>query len=216
VVLAVFAVILGWAIPFSGLSLTSLLEQARPAGTAEGTKMAASAVAMPAEHLAHDDPKVHVPVSLIAFATALMGFILATAFYGLGTLDPEDARRQFAPLYRLCRNKWWFDELYDAVFVQPVLRISGWVAAIDRRGIDWLADGLARWTVAVSRLDDWIDRLLVDRLVDRIAEWTYGTGLWLRTLQTGMLRQYVVWIVVGTVALFVLISFYWNLAVAGR
>ena len=89
------------------------------------------------------------------------------------------------------------------------------MAAIDRRGIDWLADGLARWTVAVSRLDDWIDRLLVDGMVDRIAEWTYGAGLWLRTLQTGMLRQYIVWIVVGTVALFVLISFYWNLAIAG-
>ena len=214
VILAVLAAIAGWAIPFSGLSLPSLLEQARPAGTAEGVAMAVSAVAMPAEHLSHLAP-VHVPVSLIAFGTALAGFILATAFYGLRTLDPEDVRRQFAALYRLFRNKWWFDELYDRVFVRPVLRISDWVAAIDRRGIDWLADGLARWTVAISRLDDWIDRLFVDGLVNGIAKWTYGVALWLRTLQTGKLRLYVVWIVVGTVALFVLISFFRDLAVAG-
>ena len=214
VILAVLAAIAGWVIPLSGLSLPSLLEQARPAGTAEGVAMAVSAVAMPAEHLSHLAP-VHVPVSLIAFGTALAGFILATAFYGLRTLDPEDVRRQFAALYRLFRNKWWFDELYDRVFVRPVLRISDWVAAIDRRGIDWLADGLARWTVAISRLDDWIDRLFVDGLVNGIAKWTYGVALWLRTLQTGKLRLYVVWIVVGTVALFVLISFFRDLAVAG-
>ena len=40
-------------------------------------------------------------------------------------------------------------------------------------------------------------------------------GLRLRTVQSGNLRQYVMWIAVGTVALFLLISFYWNWAWAG-
>jgi hypothetical protein len=44
---------------------------------------------------------------------------------------------------------------------------------------------------------------------------TYAVGVWLRALQSGNLRQYVMWIAVGTVALFLLISFYWNLALAG-
>ena len=215
VILATMAVIVGWRLPFSNLSLTSLLEQSRPLGTAEGTSIAVSTIAMPAEHLSHLS-EVHIPVSLIAFSTALVGFILATAFYGLKTLDPADAQKQFAPLDRLFRHKWWFDELYDLILIRPSHWIAGKVAATDKLGIDWLADGLARCTVAVSRLDDWIDRLFVDGLINRIAQWTYGVAVWLRTLQTGQLRQYVMLIVVGTVALFVLISFYWNFAVAGH
>ena len=44
-----------------------------------------------------------------------------------------------------------------------------------------------------------------------IARWTYALGLRLRAIQTGNIRQYVMWIAVGTVALFVLMSLYWNL-----
>ncbi len=214
VILALFAVTAGWSLPLSGVGIPWLLEQARPAGTAEGIALAGSTVALPAEHLSHAH-RVHVPVSLIAFATALVGFILATAFYGVRTLDPADARRQFAPLDRLFRNKWWLDELYQAALVRPVLRLAWWAATIDRQAIDWAAHGVARCTVLVSRADDWLDRLVVDGLVDRVAAWAYGAGLWLRRVQTGNLRQYVMWIVVGTVGIFVLVSFYWSLAVAG-
>ena len=44
--------------------------------------------------------------------------MLATAFYGLRKLDPDDVRRTFAPLYWFLVHKWWFDELY-AVPVRP-------------------------------------------------------------------------------------------------
>ena len=45
--------------------------------------------------------------------------------------------------------------------------------------------------------DRWIDRTFVDGSVDAIARKTYAIGLWLRTIQTGRLRQYIVFIVVG-------------------
>ena len=48
-----------------------------------------------------------------------------------------------------------------------------------------------------------------------MARWTYALGLRLRTIQTGNIRQYVMWIAVGTVGLFVLMSLYWNY-VSGR
>jgi NADH:ubiquinone oxidoreductase subunit 5 (subunit L)/multisubunit Na+/H+ antiporter MnhA subunit len=214
VLLAGLAVIAGWTLPWTDLSLTALLEQARPAGTADGVSIAAAAIHMPAEHLSHA-AAIHLPVAMVASVAALIGFVLATGFYGLGTLDPEDARRQFAPLYRLFKNKWHFDELYQWAFVRPAMRIAAWTAAADRRLIDGLADGLARWTVSLARVDDWIDRLFVDRLVDLAAQGTYAIGLWLRTFQTGKLRQYVMWIVVGMVGLFVVISFCRGLAAAG-
>ena len=43
-----------------------------------------------------------------------------------------------------------------------------------------LADGLARLALAVSRLDDWIDRFFIDGLVNGIARRTYAVGLRLR------------------------------------
>jgi NADH-quinone oxidoreductase subunit L len=135
-------------------------------------------------------------------------------FYGVKSSDPEEARRQFSRIHQFLYHKWWFDELYQLAFVRPVMFVSRLTADLDRKGIDGLADSLARWTTAVSSADDWIDRIFVDGLVNGIARWSYGIGLWLRNLQTGNLRQYVMFIVVGTVALFVLVSLYWNFAFA--
>ncbi len=136
-------------------------------------------------------------------------------FTALHKIDPRDVRRTFPGVYSLFAHKWWFDELYAFVFVRPVLRVSGWVAAIDKLGIDWLADNSARAVVAIARLDEWIDRVFVDALVNLTARWTYALGLRLRRVQTGSIRQYVMWIVVGTVGLFVLMSLYWNYTVTG-
>jgi NADH:ubiquinone oxidoreductase subunit 5 (subunit L)/multisubunit Na+/H+ antiporter MnhA subunit len=216
VILAVCSVVAGWNLLATNIGLEPLLEQARPVGTAEGgtAGLLLPSVTQPAEHLIHT-PVVHVKASYIAFVMALLGFLLATAFYGLRRLDPADVRRQFAPLYNFLIHKWWFDELYQWAFVRPVLRLSDWVAAIDQQGIDWLADHAARGVVVLSRLDDWIDRTFVDTTVNLLARWTYALGLKLRTLQTGSIRQYVMLMALGVVALFVLMSIYWNCAVAG-
>ncbi|MBU4272804.1 MAG: NADH-quinone oxidoreductase subunit L [Planctomycetes bacterium] len=215
-VLAVLAVVAAWNLPFTELGLKPLLEQARPVGTVEGVAggMLLPNVAMPAEHLAHEYAN-SVKAEWSAFAVALLGFLLATAFYGLRKLDPADARRTFSPLYKLFVHKWWFDELYALLLIRPVLRISNWVEAIDKRVIDWLADNSARAVAAVARLDDWIDRIFVDNTVNLLARWTYSTGLWLRRLQTGNVRQYVMWLGAGLVGLFVLMNLYWNYATAG-
>jgi NADH-quinone oxidoreductase subunit L len=146
----------------------------------------------------------------MAFGTALTGFLLATAFYGVQSVDPADVRRAFPGLYRFLWNKWWFDEAYRFLFIRPALTISNWIAAADRSGIDRAVDGLARAARGVSIADDWFDRTFVDGLVNRTADWVYAVGLWMRTLQTGRLRQYVLFVAVGTVALFVIASLYWN------
>ena len=214
-VLAVLAVVAAWNLPICKLGLEPLLEQARPVGTAEGVAggMLLPNVTMPAEHLAHDPAAgIAVKAEWSAFAVALLGFLLATAFYGLRKLDPADARRTFSPLYKLFLHKWWFDELYALLLIRPVLWISALVEAIDKRVIDWLADNSARAVAAIARLDDWIDRIFVDNTVNLLAQWTYSPGLWLRRIQTGNIRQYVMWLGAGLVGLFVLMSLYWNYA----
>ncbi len=217
-ILAALAVVSAWNVPFTGLGLRPLLEQARPAGIEEGIDHGSiwPSVTMPSEHFAHS-PEGHgiaVAAEWAAFATAAAGFLLATAIYLWHKFDPKEISRSFAPFYWLFSRKWLFDELYAFLFVRPVQRVAGWVAAFDKQGIDWLADNAARAVGAVALVDDWIDRTFVDAAVNLLARWTYALGLRLRTVQTGNIRQYVMWIVVGTVGLFVLMSWY-GIAIEG-
>ena len=214
-VLAFFAVTVGWSL--GGLSLPGLLEQARPQGTlptVEGGMMLTELV-LPNEHLSHV-PEIKEPAGLIAFSTALGGLLLASVIYLWRVIDPYEVRQQFAGVYRFLIHKWWFDELYNALFVQPTLFIARRISEFDRKIIDGLIHGLAAFTKLLARLEDSIvDRFLVDGLINAVARRTWNLGLSLHSMQTGQLRQYVMFIVVGTVALFVLISFFWTMALAG-
>ena len=201
-----------------GLSLQGLLEQARPAGTA------ADATGMwlnwnwPNEHTAHlaeNHARIVVPVTLFATGTWVVGIGLAAAMYWLGYLKADDVRRQFSPIYNLLINKWWFDELYDWMWVRPTLVIGRLIAAVDRNWIDGILHGLANLTRRFANFWEWLaDRTVVDGVVNLSADWVHSAGLSLRQIQTGKLRQYVMFIVVGALALFVLISFFWSSTLA--
>jgi NADH-quinone oxidoreductase subunit L len=93
-----------------------------------------------------------------------------------------------------------------------VMFLAGVISRFDKIIIDGLIDSLARGTVQISKLDDMFDRYFIDGLVNLTAHWTYSIGTSLRRVQTGKLRQYVMLIVIGTVALTVLIK--WSAAAA--
>ena len=139
----------------------------------------------------------------------MLGMLLAAVFYWWKFLDAKETGESFGPVHRFLLNKWWFDELYDRLFVKPTHAISRFIAAIDRVLLDGILHGVARVTKLISSAWDRIlDRSLVDGLANGIARWTYGIGLSLRAAQTGQLRQYVMFIALGTVTLFLLISFF--------
>jgi hypothetical protein len=73
-------------------------------------------------HAAHEAPTW---VKVSPFIAMLIGFVLAWLFY---IKRPEPAGRlaaQQRPLYLFLLNKWYFDELYDVIFVRP----AKWLAA---------------------------------------------------------------------------------------
>jgi len=203
-VLSVFAIAVAWPIP--GPSLINLLEQSRPAGTLAGAQGVLVDMVWPNEHDSHEDP-IRIPATLIAFSTALGGFLLATVMYCWKWLDAAEVSRQFSPIHRFLLNKWWFDELYEVIFIRPTLWFSNLFAALDRRWIDGLVDGLARLVLRISSVWEYVaDQIIVDGFVDKMAATTYAMGLSLRRVQSGSLRTYVVSIVIGMVVLFVLVS----------
>jgi proton-translocating NADH-quinone oxidoreductase chain L len=214
--LAVFAVGVGWKSPFAGFSVTSLLEQARPVGTlATTTGDWLPALTHPNEHLSHD-PHIAMPASWAAFVAALAGVVLASMIYLWRWLHADEIAHSFAPIYRLFANAWWFDAIYNWLFVRPVLWISRIVAGIDRWAIDPVVNALAYGTAGFARVFDLlVDRRGLDESIDRMARGTWYFGNWMRQIQTGSLRQYVLMMVVGTLALFVVVSLCWKYALAG-
>ena len=195
---------------FDSLNLANLLGQARPAGLAADSTGRLLAWTWPDEHKSHAW-EYKFPATMLATGTWIFGIGLATLMYGLGYLSAADVRKQFAPAYTLLINKWWFDELYDFIFVRPTLLISQFVSGIDRNWIDGLLHAISRATVWFSRRWDFVaDRVVVDGSVNLLAGWLYSLGLGMRSIQTGRLRQYVMFIVVGAIAIFVLISFFWS------
>jgi NADH-quinone oxidoreductase subunit L len=209
--------LLGVAWQLSGyghVTLASLIEQGRPAGTLEIGSGPWTSLVWPDEHASHA-ADIRTWVTIIAFLTALGGILLAAVFYGWRLLNADDARRQFAGVYHLLLNKWWFDELYDWLFVRPTLLISQIAAAIDRRWIDGFIDGLASVVQRFSALWDFVaDGVIVDGFVNKFAQVMHALGLSLRNLQTGSLRQYVMFLVISTVAIFVIVSFFWGYSFA--
>jgi len=202
-VLAVFAIGIGWSLPVGNLSIIGLLEQARPTGTlATDHGVLLSELVIPNEHDSHV-PAIKFNAGIAAFAVAASGLLLATILYLWRLLNPDELKQTFRPLHKALWNKWWFDEIYDWIFVKPTLlkaRLASW---FDRSIIDSFVHSLAAICKGGSKVVDAVfDRTVVDGTVNTFARGTWDFGLWLRKLQTGSLRQYVLLIVVGTVVLY--------------
>jgi proton-translocating NADH-quinone oxidoreductase chain L len=224
VLLAVFAICAGWGFPhwapgpLSNFSIPSLLEQARPVGTlASKPGVYLSDLLVPNEHIAHQEANfrpIKLPAGLAAITAAGLGILFATMVYLWRTVSADKLARAMRPLYQLSWHKWWFDELYDWIFVRPVFATSKFIAIVLDRGlIDGIIHTLAYLSkVAAKAVAVFGDGWLIDNGVDTFAEKTWNLGLSLRSLQTGKLRQYVMFIVVGTIALFVAASLWYAVA----
>ncbi|MCA1939587.1 MAG: NADH-quinone oxidoreductase subunit L [Caenispirillum bisanense] len=89
----------------------------------------------------------HVPgwVPLAPTLVGLAGIAMAYVFYMFAPGIPKALASTFAPVHRFLLNKWYFDELYDAIFVRPTWYLgrgfwkSGDGALIDGVGPDGIA-----------------------------------------------------------------------------
>ena len=92
------------------------------------------------EHLMHAMHEVPLWVKLSSTVAMLTGLLVAYVMYQLSKDAPQRLATAFAPLYRFFLNKWYFDELYDAVFVRPAFWFGrlfwkqGDIGIIDRFG----------------------------------------------------------------------------------
>ena len=92
-------------------------------------------------------------VGYLPFFAMVIGFVLALWFYILQPSIPARLAAGNPILYRFLLNKWYFDELYDLIFVRPAF----WLGRVfwkggDGRIIDGLGpDGVAARVIDVTR-----------------------------------------------------------------
>ena len=120
----------------------------------------------------------HAPYLVTVLPTVMMavGFVIAWQFYMRRPQLPAELARQHNALYRFLLNKWYFDEIYDAIIVRPTL----WLARLLWKGGDgWLIDGFGP-----------------DGVSARVLEVTQGAI----RLQTGYLYHYAFAMLIGVAA----------------
>jgi len=103
-------------------------------------------------HILHAMHEVPGWVPLAPTVIGLAGIALAYALYMVRPEIPGQLAARFAGFYRFLLNKWYFDELYDRIFVQPLRRLAEllWKTG-DMRIIDGMPNGAADLAVDVSR-----------------------------------------------------------------
>ena len=98
----------------------------------------------PHNHIMHAAHEVPSWVPLAPTVVGLSGIALAYLLYMVAPGVPAKLAGTFGGLYRFLLNKWYFDELYDAIFVRPARRLARmlWQTA-DARIIDGVPNGAA-------------------------------------------------------------------------
>jgi len=93
---------------------------------------------------------------------SLAGIGLAYLFYVLNNkIVPSGIRAQFAWLHQLLLNKYYIDEIYDAVFVRPCMRFCDFLFKFDAVVVDGLVNGAGAAVRAVSQVLRWVQTGLV-------------------------------------------------------
>ncbi|HVJ78295.1 MAG TPA: NADH-quinone oxidoreductase subunit L [Hyphomicrobium sp.] len=108
-------------------------------------------------HILHEMHEVPEWVGYSSFIAMLIGFGIAWLYYIRAPWLPAATARAFKPLYLFLLNKWYFDELYNAIFVRPAFAIGrflwkGGDGAVIDGAIDGTAAGVGRVTERVVKL----------------------------------------------------------------
>jgi NADH-quinone oxidoreductase subunit L len=133
----------------------------------------------------------------------LFGLLMAAAGAGVAVLiyavrDPTAAlAARPGPLAVFLGRKWYFDELYAALFQNPTVRLAFASAAADKR------------PTGGEESTDRIDPGTLDGLLNTVAQAAARFGTSLRAIQTGLVRRYVLVLaltVVGTLGMLVALT----------
>jgi NADH-quinone oxidoreductase subunit L len=149
-------------------------------------------------------PAFEVTPVVASILVALGGLFLGWLVYGRKPLaaGQPDPLARLGGLHTFLKNKWYFDEAYDVLFVRPSVWLGKAVYTwIDRWLIDGVLHAIARGAYRTALAFRAFDRAVINGWVDAFAESIKAFGRWFREVQTGWVQQYLYVVVIGALVL---------------
>jgi NADH-quinone oxidoreductase subunit L len=148
-----------------------------------------------------------IVVAGISTILALVAIYVSWLIYGrnplkTGQMDP--LQRSLGPIFTGMENKWYVDELYQAIIVTPFVKISQFLAdVIDWRfWHDWFHERVIAGTynfISNIALDKYADQRGIDAFANGLATVTQGLSAVMRRIQNGFVRSYALSVLLGVV-----------------
>jgi NADH-quinone oxidoreductase subunit L len=135
----------------AGALISGFLLRSDFIGSATFQNFWGASIAVPSNSVMKQIDSIPAWAAMSPLAAAIIGFALAATFYIVSPSAPAALSQRFGSIYRFLLNKWYFDELYDAIFVKPSLRLAklAWHFG-DEQVIDGIPNGLAVLTSDAS------------------------------------------------------------------
>jgi len=141
----------------------------------------------------------------VAIGGLLAGWLVYRKFEA-GQEDP--VKKWLGPFYKVLQNKYYFDEIYEVIFIKPAIWISETVSYLwmDRKIIDGFLHLFARVTYSIgSFFRNYIDVPIINGFGDFLGAGSKKIGKNLRVIQTGRVQQYML---IGLAFVFVALFYY--------
>jgi NADH-quinone oxidoreductase subunit L len=116
----------------------------------------------------------------LSVVIACIGIAIAFVLYVVSPSIPAKFTEAFPALHRAVFNKWYIDELYDFVFVNPCKAFGNFL---------WKG----------------FDVVVIDGIVDGVAKVVMGISAGIKSLQSGYVHNYALSMALGVV---VIVAFY--------
>ena len=138
-----------------------------------------------------------LPLMGVATGIALLGWGLAHFLYSASPATADSWSTRFSGAYTTLLNKYYVDELYDVLFVEPTKRLGEWLDWFDRTVIDGLVRGVAQLADWGSAGSTWIEKYVVYAGLNVIGLGNHLAARQGRKLQSGMVHHYAALIIAG-------------------
>jgi len=137
---------------------------------------------------------------IFSLLVAIAGIVLARRFF---IARPDTAERlalQWSGVHRTLLNKYYVDELYDATVISGTMGSARGLWTVDRNVVDGAVNGSGRLTIIGSWFSGLTDRTVVDGLVNLVGWIVQESSHAFRRLQTGLVQNYALLMLVGIFA----------------
>ncbi len=149
---------------------------------------------------------LNLQVAGVSTVLALLAILISWLLYARKPFakDQTDPLASLGLAFKGMNNKWWIDELYHLLFINPYIKLSYFIAeVIDWRfWHDWFHEkvimGTYNW-ISFIGLNKYADQQGIDAFANGLGTWTQSLAATLRKVQNGFVRSYALSILLGVV-----------------